>query len=295
MTNEELFTYGEGLYNILCEKRNIQFIVCPCSFGDTINVSVFMSSYKQSHNINTVILVIKKSHENLSRMFKYIDGVFPIEDYEMWALRIYMAVTQKYNDNNVLYGTFKPTDLSFSDIKITKELNFVDEYKTQVLDIPISSRCDSVIIGSNNSDYSDSVLLLPYARTYKMINEIFWKNLASNYLKQGKKVYTNVGPCENPITSTIPLELPISELCSCAKTFYKIIGLRSGIMDALALTGCSMDVIYTGLNIQDLICIDEINLSTNLLNLNPNAKVHNYSYHPNTEKQLIDILCKESK
>lgn len=295
--NEWLFL-GEQIYNIMLEYEGIRFIICPCSIGDTVIIGAYISTYKRVHSYNKVVLVVKKQQVELVKLFKEVDDVLPIDDIQMTALRIYVCVNKRYNFKNVLYGHFEPTDLTFSSFKVRRELSFVNEYKATILDIPLNSQIDPVILPKvDDSKYRGGILLLPYAKTFEMLENSFWEELACEYANKGMKVFCNIGPGEKCIRNTIPCEISIIELCGVAHSFKRIMGLRSGIMDALSLTGCAIDVIFTGVvsNIYESCYLDGVRLYSDISELNKNSIVRNYAYVNGKEhlliKNLLEIDC----
>lgn len=293
---ENYLDMGGKIYDVLLSHEDTQFIICPCSIGDTVNVVAFLSAYKRTYSYDKVFVVVKNAQTDFLNMFPGIDGVLAIDDVKMFALRVYVAVNEKYHDKNVLYGHFAPHDLSFASFKTTQELSFVNEYKASILGIPLNSQMDEIRLPETYAEVGEnSVLILPYAKTFAMIDNLFWEMLIQKYNEKGKKVFCNVGPNESCIGNSIPCQVSVSELCSLAFSFEQIIGLRSGIMDLLGAIGCTMDVLYTGIlsNVYDSCKLEGIRLYTDISELTAKATVRNYAYVKGNEELLINELLQQ--
>lgn len=298
LEQEEMEAYlqlGELLFEILLGHEDTQFIICPCSIGDTVNIAAFLSSYKRVHSHKKCTLVVKEAQEDFISMFPEADGVLAIDNLKMFALRIYVAFYEKYRYKNVLYGHFVPEDLSFASYKTTQELSFVNEYKASVLEIPLNSEMDEVVLPKTEVTGEDRILILPYAKSFKVIDNSFWEALVEEYVKRGKTVFCNIAPGEQCIKNALPCQVSIRELCGLAFSFEQIIGLRSGAMDALSLTGCTLDVIYTGVlkTVHDSCKLDGVRLWTDISELNKRAVVRNYAYVEGREWLLMEELLNQ--
>ena len=110
---EDFCTLGKIIYDGLTEYKDIRFIVCPCSLGDTVNIGAFASTYKKIHNVDKLILVVKEHQVPLAGIFSGVDQAFEVSETEMMGLRFYLTVNRMEKANNVLYGYFpmKETDV----------------------------------------------------------------------------------------------------------------------------------------------------------------------------------------
>lgn len=300
MNFNNLYKIGEEIYKMLLNETSAQFIVCPCSLGDTVNIAAYISSYKAFHGIDRVILIIKEQHEDPVSIFPCVDGYLTISSEQMWGLRVYILSEKLLNHSNVLYGHFDVTDWSFAHFTNKMLLNFVDEFKADILNIPFDSKADRITLPNiDMSKYEGSVLLLPHAQTLKLQSESFWNNLVVKMKEKGlDKIYSNIGnPEETVLPGTEPLSLKISELCCACRYFKKIIGVRSGIFDMLALLDedVSFDVIYPDIisKISDKCEISSCrSFYFDLKNLNPKAQIRSFAYIAGggIEEQLIDEI-----
>lgn len=303
MAFEDYMNIGAQIYSELIKYNgNIQFVICPCSLGDTVNIGVFISTYKRVHGYDKVILVVKSHQIPLAGIFSGVDAVFELSDEEMIGLRFYITINKLEKCNNVLYGYFQMEDNSIWETKNNKFLNFVDEYKSQVLEIPLDSEMDSINYKKTEKNrFLNDVLLVPHCQSGWKCSDLFWNELVKYFREHGvREIYTNVGNANDyAIEGTTPLKLPVPELLACSGQFKKIIGIRGGIFDVLALRDdVKLDVIYPGIVETFLGGKCEIDtkrhpLYFGLKNLNSNAKVREYLYSDKCEKYLVEELTNE--
>ncbi|MCM1179245.1 MAG: hypothetical protein NC347_03235 [Clostridium sp.] len=73
----------------------------------------------------------------------------------------------------------------------------------------------------------------------------YWERIAKKYKDMGYQVISNLSsPEQSPVPGTIGLFLPLNEIYLLAEYGGYFIGLRSGLCDLLAFSGCGMTVIY---------------------------------------------------
>lgn len=300
-TLEELCGLGEGIYSELIKHKDIQFIVCPASLGDTVNIGAYIGTYKRVHKVDKVVLVVKKHHVPLVGIFTGVDGAFELSDDEMIGLRFYLTVFKKEKTQNVLYGYFPMKENMLWETSNIKIFNFVDEYKAKILDIPLDSMIDDIRPGTvdetDNNRFSNSVLFMPFCQGTWRCRDEFWNGLIDLYRKQGvKEIYTNIGnPKDYALEGTEGLSLSVPDLLRYSGQFRKIIGIRGGIFDVLALRNdVKLDVITPDLETcfwgKCEIDVNRHPLYFGLKNLNPNAKVREYSYTEGCDEALINEI-----
>lgn len=299
MTVQQYYEIGKQLYCAFLKAKHFQFIICPCSFGDTVNVVAFLSAYKKIHNFPRVAIVGKDAHKDLIKFFPNVDEHISLPETHIMALRVFIACEGLYNSNNILYGHFEPLDFSFANFKTFGDTSFVDAFKNHILQIPLTSSIDKPVLFQDAKEAAvgeNSVLLFPYAQTLSIKNGSFWTELVKALKQQGyTHIYTNVdNPARPVIPGTESLCLSIPDLCRTSKKFKKLIGIRSGIFDVLALFDLSLDVI-TPCELKTIetstIVSKEQEMYFDLNKLHSDAKVTNYAYMEGYEEKLIgDIL-----
>lgn len=298
---EDFCTLGKIIFDGLAEYRDIRFIVCPCSLGDTVNIGAFASTYKKIHHVDKLILVVKEHQVPLAGVFSGVDQAFEVSETEMMGLRFYLTVNNMLKTENVLYGYFPMKENNVWETTNNMIFSFVDEFKAQILDIPLDSTIDPVKIKKveDKERFKDTVLIMPFCRGKWRCSDEFWSGLIKYYMDHGiKKVYTNVGnPDDHTIEGTEGLSLSVPDLLAYSDQFEKIIGIRGGIFDVLALRNdVKLDVITPDLESRFWgrceIDTDKHPLYFGLKNLNPNAKVREYSYTEGCDETLIREIVK---
>lgn len=304
MDVQELNRIGKNIYEACLEYQDVYFVFCPCSLGDTVNIAIFLNTFKRIYNKNKILLILKERQSDLGGIFSGADGIFPISENECLALRYYVQMNGLYRSNNFLYGYFPMNGNDFWGTQHKMCLTFVDEYKSDILQIPLDSEIDSINLPRNDvaeySQYEGAVIIMPWCQTLGSIDINFWKEIINFYRSKGIRVYTNIGnPGDEVIEGSLPCNLSISELLFVSPLFKRIIGIRSGIFDALALrSDVKLDVIYPGL-IKYMPEVCELDSSRHplyfgLKHLNHSVQGREYLYVPGCEKKLFcEIVSKE--
>ncbi len=303
-TLEEVLGFGQEIYAELCKHKDIQFIVCPASLGDTVNVGAYLSTYKKIHNVKKVILVVKEHHVPLAGIFPGVDQCFVLSNDELVSLRYYLTVFKKEKDNNVLYGYFPMKEGRLWETSNQHLTSIVDEFKSLILDIPPDSVIDRVkipdISDEDKDRFRNTVLLMPFCQGKWRCSDYFWNSLIAYYKEHGiRQVYTNIGnPSDYAIEGTEGLNLSVPELLAYSDQFTKIIGIRGGIFDVLALRDdVKLDVITPDIESRFWgrceIDVTKHPLYFGIKNLNPNAKVREYSYTEGCDDALVKEINNE--
>lgn len=301
MNAEELLVDGENIYKLLLEKSDCQFIICPASLGDTLLAGVYLSAFKRYRNIEKVAFIIKGHHKNLISMFPIEISYLEVSEYEMWSLRVYIAANDLYDANNVLIAHFPVTGLDFSRYRRDRLLNFFDEFKAYVYKIPLDTAADSLLMPDIplNNEYKDAVLLLPYCSGTWKCEDSFWQKIIDYYKESGRRVFTNVGnPTDKTLPGTDECSIQVSELYAQSAQFHKIIGVRSGIFDILAMrSDIELNVITSDLESffygKCEIDLNRHPLYFGLKYLNPKANVREFSYCKGYEEELFKEIINE--
>lgn len=304
ITEEELIQYGELLYNQFAENKDVKFIICPCSIGDTVNILAFADEYKKIYGIQKLIVIIKEAHESLIKLFHGI-AYFTINDMEMWALRFYIASSGKYDCGNILYGHFPPKSLDFLEYESSKELSFVHGFLSDILRIPFDSKPQKVSFDNISSErkraleieYENAVIICPHAKSYAMFRDKFWEMFVAKLTMNGEtKVYINSK--DKAITGTKLSNLSIDEMVYAASIAKCVIGIRSGIFDILALSDARLYVITPNIIKNPEISFrlpKNVHLYFDLRHLNEDVNVVDYSFcdDVNIANKLIDTILED--
>ncbi len=95
------------------------------------------------------------------------------------------------------------------------------------------------------------VFFAPEANTCEAYDSGFWYDLKREYESRGMDVYCNTHRHSQEYSDFKHVDLTLQEAYLLASYSQKIIGLRSGLLDLLVLTGRPMSVIYTKARIRD--------------------------------------------
>lgn len=126
------------------------------------------------------------------------------------------------------------------------------------------------------------IILCPEALTYKSINNDWWLSLISEIEKLGLQVYINAGYLPIKLMEAAELKFTVEELFIAASISKGVIGLRSGMMDLLALLDIPVCTLYT-----------EFSWMSNMSDLC--YKSYNLSQMPFANSKLKEILFDEEK
>lgn len=281
---------GQNIYNLLQKENNTKFIICPANMGDTSVIASFVQKYKEINNAE-VILVIMQQHKDVFELYPQLFTV-KFSNEQMLALKTFIIYYDKYNENNIIYGHFPPTDNSLLDIEVNNELSFIDNYKL-ILGLPLDTKPDlgsfANIPEERKSEieklYENSVILFPFAKTYKELNVSFWdklvKDLNSNEVSN---IFTN--SLDYVVSGTLKCDLKVTELCYAANIAKLCIGIRSGIFDIIACASpqSSNIVIYPELK---YLSVQKGDWFFDLKNANPDLKVESLACSNKNEDELI--------
>ncbi len=100
----EFCKLGEGIYQQLTKHEGIQFVFCPASLGDTVNVGAFLTTFKKIHGIKTVVLVVHEHHRSLTSIFTGMDEAVFLSEIENIGLRFFLSTNKLHDSKDVRYG-----------------------------------------------------------------------------------------------------------------------------------------------------------------------------------------------
>ena len=226
-------------------NKNFLYMFIPCSIGDFLIAGGLSYAVQLRKNKVATILIAQERMKNLAVKFEnVVDTIYlPIDLVK--AVDTLIQGTQAYEWDNFIYGNIHTVD---GKIIWDETLNLVDRYKKNALDIPldtplmmpltypISAKNISAIKSRYILDRRRTIIILPHAKTFAELDEIFWEELTRRLHEKNYIVYTNVNADETVINGTEPIELNFSELNYIVDRVKCFIGLRSGALDFLAMT-----------------------------------------------------------
>ena len=233
------------------------YFLCPHGIGDTLFVASLIDSYKKTHMVKRVVLIVKKSHEALPDMFDAVDGKIVSDDL-VRKLTDYARKNRIFKKGNFRFGHFildfdwpEPGQLlgvrgiNILDIYRSCILRVLPETKPQSPEAYVSQDTLNTMIRHYQKD-KKTFLLMPYASTIGQLSKSFWEFLAQLLIENGYIVYTNTKDCnETSIKGTEAISLPIKDLFVISRTLkWSCVSLRSGICDLLGYSDVSLTVLY---------------------------------------------------
>lgn len=239
-------------------ERDIMYICCPASIGDTIYVAALVRAYKEKMG-GKVCLILKKGHRELGTLFPAVDEIL-VSDEIVETLDRYSMYTQTWRLKNYIYGHFKKS-LRF---EYDPEYNRADcrrilpRYQRLILDLSgdvmqgggmqeMAFRSpERKGDGHQAGDRKSEIVIMPYARTAAMLPVFFWEELVRRLKREGYFVYTNIGgEKEKIIAGTIPMAESLLDTARFCESCGAVIALRSGLCDLLGFTRANLIVINT--------------------------------------------------
>lgn len=230
------------------------------SIGDTVLMLSYLKEYKMRHSIdalavvsdytknvaesfgfdeNEIIVIDKKEIENLIVFFgrrgginfaaytKYGKIIKPVT--QMHYIKSHNLSRQDTGKRDAIYGP------SYSDI--TKRIYGIPEgsmpAKCKRLDgrelVRKLEREGELKLGL-------TVLMNPYAYTYKMVPFSFFQKIADALIGKGFKVLTSIYGEQKPLRGSTGVHFSLAEALALADACNFVIGLRSGFMDFIAFS-----------------------------------------------------------
>ena len=237
------------------------YIIQPGSIGDMLLTMMLSHGVQKRKNKSATVLIALERMKTLSTVCENIAGIVYLPDPMIRLVQHYCCTTGEYEGDNYIYGLLHlktekigggyeyNANLTYkANYDKDPTLSFIDNYKKKVFDIPLETSLMSPIISpiseenivALNKQYilnkDHTIVFCPYALTYKNVGTRFWETLAQKFKATNYIVYTNVAGNEKPIDGTLPLAVNFAELNFIADKVKCFIGLRTGLMDFLALT-----------------------------------------------------------
>lgn len=231
-----------------CFSENTYYILCPYGIGDLLLWGGAIKIFREKHpNIIRVCLIVKKSLENIAEGYLSVDEVIASDTlrdqlmifslkWHIWELKNYYWGHVRHDwdfgqtvmsDGKVMGKGFEILPGVILDKPIGSEVWISGQFETPKLDL---KNCMTY-----NFDLTNTVVLMPYAKSVPLINESFWKSLVECLSQAGYKVVTNIAGNEKPIAGTTALSLSISETVQFCSVCKAVVSLRSGFCDLLGV------------------------------------------------------------
>jgi len=237
----------ETLKDIRKQYPSQHLIICPYNaLGDVYWAMAFLPPYCEKHGIvDYAVVVIENACCDVAGMFE--ENVISISKDKMNELVQAIVITQEKNciiahhDLPNIDNIIKYLDKHF--------ISFIDYYRCVVYGLgketlPVEPVKFKKYDNKDNIPKGKAVILSPYAKSVVKIPGNFWEEKAAEISGQGYSVYTNVTGDEKPVSGTVPLTVPITQLKAAAEYAGTFIGIRNGLCDILNTADCRKIVVF---------------------------------------------------
>lgn len=243
------------VYIFLCEKKNqIEIpihshkkrdsltVLCFQGIGDSLITAFFLEQLKKSSLSECLTVICKKEHREVFEAYKCIDRLICNSALAEELYNKCIREKSYERDNNIINS-------ALSQISPEKRLDScINGYFIKVLKLSGEKKivypCVTLKKGKYLNDVVDknTIIILPYAYSMKELSMDLWVGLVDRLNRLNFRVLTNIGNNirEKPIEGTRPYQVSLSEIFINAKEAYAVIGMRSGLMDWLACSGCNL-------------------------------------------------------
>lgn len=232
-------------------KRNTLYLCCPASIGDTLYAAALVRTYKENNkSVSRVCLILKKGHEEIGKMFAAVDEVL-VSDEIVEILDCYSMYTQIWRLNNYIYGHFKKSNRFVYDKEYDRKGcdAILPRYCGLIMNLPSDAKLEKISLKSETRQKKgkeNEAVIMPYARTARMLPDSFWEDTAGRLKEKGYFVYTNIGnEKEKVVPGTKALRKSLMETALFCEKCSVVIALRSGICDLLGFTETNLVVLNT--------------------------------------------------
>lgn len=247
------FTRGKKLYLDLMKEHKF-IAVFNNHIGEVVFTSAYMEAFKKKHGINHLTAVTKKSLSGILPLYKHVyDDVVVLDNDSIGNLAFYLNDKDhiKYHAINSIWDN-RSTRTKFDRILSSQEIEpcyKMGAFYTEYMGLDLSSPVDHPV-PLNKSNYEKeydftagkAVLLIPEARSCKMLPSEFWNELSDRIADKGYKVFVNAGGDKTKVKGT-RVFLNLCEMPSFVNACGKAISIQCGLSDLLVEAGCDCDVL----------------------------------------------------
>ncbi len=254
---------GQAIYSRLAAVWDTQFVFPGWwGKGDTALMASLMGAYKKSRDIQRLVMLCARGHEEIIRFFPAVDGILTLSQGSRQALETYLLLSEAYDGGNLVRCGFqlgycaygkdwshlegKPTMLGLfrealslpPDAALTPiPERFLTPSKPQMQALLEKIRKEQALLIIPNANGFYQVLDAGVGREKgREAILAFLERLSMGWARQGRKVYCNLGgEGEVCLPGASPLQLSIPDLLSISQGFRLIYSVRTGLADILAL------------------------------------------------------------
>lgn len=265
------------------KDKSIYYVLNSSKYhiGDAFSIISLFPVYYNVHHTYPGIITDGNSIQSLAKLFKkYVHTVIEIDteninnvlEYVKWDDRKYVNIKSLIYDTDA-YINFK--EKTGRDM-LRWQLGIEDE-TVRIDNLSFSCEFDQRInnIMEDRGITSNSVILMPYAKSVTMLPIFVWERLANLFNDAGYVVYTNAIGNEKPIKGTILLSESIEIMVGLSTRVCKVISMQSGLSDLIKWLNlkCDLTVVVYLRTPNDYLYIDErMNKNDNILKISEYVK-----------------------
>jgi hypothetical protein len=220
-----------------------------------------MSEFKLK-NGGKILVIVKKNHELIAKMFCDIDFYvslesfsFKYDDYKKISNstaiekgQIFIPHPELNPSLSVVSGILGYKDISLVDLyKMMLNLNMKSEVAVPSFDIYNSSKARD-FFSERNLDPRKTVIFFPVAATCEEVNKDFWENIIQSLNSLGFDILINhLGDNDDFVfnqKNIVRINQSLDDVVALSLLCAGIISLRSGICDLLCFTDKKIVVFY---------------------------------------------------
>lgn len=286
---------GPGWYWVSNQLRN----------GDAYQVCSLANAFRETHGDKLPIYYIAAGYNQaqISSLYKEAFAEIVIapelpQSAEEWSGFYRESGMPTFGPNTpiVLHPTINEETRSLQHFAIYAGLDWMHLFK-HILRLPKDaepappiSRPEVVdmalrFCAENGIEQGASVLLFPYAQSFRVEALDHFADLASELSRRGLKVFTSVSPDERPAAGTTPVFIPFPILREVAEHAGWLVAVRSGIADLTSSARCRKTIIYWNAR-------ERSTWSINRMGLCRDAVEEPFSFVWQTPAEFRDLVCR---
>ncbi len=230
--------------------KNEWGFVCPMHVGDTYFICALANALMNEHGGSNFVAIVKKSHEDIPKLFTSITRIVVVDDIPITALKKFSRFTK----GQPIYGHYCHSP--FVSLLGIKDLHILDLWRaflrlphTSELSIPKESDTQTVknvktLFKKKNLPESKTLILAPKANSVNQIKPLFWEYISERAIKHGWAVCTNTDNSKEVINGTVQINFRLGEAIIASELAGWVISQRSGFCDLISSANTKLTIIY---------------------------------------------------
>lgn len=230
-------------------------VFCPFSaLGDIYFCMSYLPYFLQRRSRKKYVMCV--AGHSCAKVVELFDDC-PVEVIQQKELDAAIQAELYMQDENAFIAhQDRPYVVNLSKALYSKKISLEKMYCCGIFGLPQDTEPAAPKHWKENTNFdfiekNHAVILSPYAKSVTALPVHIWKDIISDYQKQGYQILTNVAGGEEPLPGTIPVSPAISEMKSVVEKAGTFIGLRSGICDVVRTADCRKIALYPDYNYCD--------------------------------------------